>query len=121
VNVSRTNTPLHALITLNDITYVEAARALAQRVLLAEKEDAARLNLACRLVLARDAKPDERTILLQRVEYLKTQYGEGKAEAEKLLKVGESPRDASLEAATHAAWTTVCLLVLNLDEALTKE
>jgi hypothetical protein len=121
VNVSRTNTPLHALITLNDITYVEAARALAQRVLLAEKDDAARLNLAFRLVLAREAKADERDILLQRTEYLRTQYGEDKAAAEKLLKVGESPRDASLDAATHAAWTSVCLLVLNLDEALTKE
>jgi hypothetical protein len=121
VNVSRTNTPLHALITLNDITYVEAARALAQRVLLAEKDDAARLNLAFRLVLAREAKADERTILLQRVEYLKTQYGEDKTSAEKLVAAGESPRDAALDAATHAAWTSVCLLVLNLDEALTKE
>jgi hypothetical protein len=121
VNVSRTNTPLHALITLNDITYVEAARALAQRVMLAEKEDAARLDHAFRLVLSRKATPDERGILLQRVSYLTTQYTENKAEAEKLLKVGESPRDASLDAATHAAWTSVCLLVLNLDEALTKE
>ncbi|HSI62148.1 MAG TPA: PSD1 and planctomycete cytochrome C domain-containing protein, partial [Candidatus Saccharimonadia bacterium] len=97
VNVSRTNTPLHALITLNDITYVEAARSLAQRVLLAEKDDVARLNLAFRFVLARDAKADERTILLQRTEYLKTQYGEDKAAAEKLLTVGESQRDASLD------------------------
>ncbi|RBP47363.1 cytochrome c [Roseimicrobium gellanilyticum] len=121
VNVSRTNTPLHALITMNDITYVEAARTLAQRVLLAEKEDTQRLDLAFRLVLSRAASPDERGILLQRVNYLKTQFGENKAEADKLLKVGESPRDVSLEASTHAAWTSVCLLVLNLDEALTKE
>lgn len=121
VNVSRTNTPLHALITMNDVTYVEAARALAQRVLLAQKDDAARLDLAFRLVLSRNATADERGVLLQRVAYLKTQFDEDKAEAEKLLKVGESPRDASLDTGTHAAWTSVCLLVLNLDEALTKE
>lgn len=121
VNVSRTNTPLHALITMNDITYVEAARALAQRVLLAEKEDAARLDRAFRLVLSRKPTPDERGILLQRVHYLKTQFDENKAEAEKLLKVGESPRETALDASTHAAWASVCLLVLNLDEALTKE
>ncbi|QIF00713.1 PSD1 and planctomycete cytochrome C domain-containing protein [Roseimicrobium sp. ORNL1] len=121
VNVSRTNTPLHALITMNDVTYVEAARALAQRVLLAEKDDAARLDLAFRLVLSRDATADERGVLLQRVAYLKTQFDENKIEAEKLLKVGESPRDTLLDASTHAAWTSVCLLVLNLDEALTKE
>jgi hypothetical protein len=121
VNALRTNTPLHALTTLNDITYVEAARALAQRVMLAQKEDAARLDLAFKLVMARATTGDERTLLLQRLEYLKTQFSEEKDAALKLLAVGESKRDEKLDANEHAAWTAICQLVLNLDEAITKE
>ena len=121
VNVSRTNTPLHALITLNDITYVEAARALAQRVLLAEADDTARLNLAFRLVLSRDASPEEQAVLLPRLADLQARFEADQPAAEKLLTTGASPRDLSLAPVTHAAWTSLCLLVLNLDEALTKE
>jgi hypothetical protein len=117
----RTNTPLHALTTLNDITYVEAARALAQRVMLAQREDAARLDLAFKLVMARSATPDERGLLLQRLEYLKTEFTEDPGAAPKLLAVGESKRDEKIEANEHAAWTALCQLILNLDEALTKE
>ncbi|MFZ4767487.1 MAG: DUF1553 domain-containing protein, partial [Roseimicrobium sp.] len=117
----RTNTPLHALTTLNDIAYVEAARALAQRVMLAQKDDAARLNVAFKLALSRAVEPDERALLLQRLEYLKTQFSEDKDAAVKLLTVGESKRDEKLDANEHAAWTALCQLVLNLDEALTKE
>lgn len=121
VNVSRTNTPLHALITLNDITYVEAARALAQRVLLAEKDDSARLNRAFQWVLARDSQAGESALLLKRLAELRSHYAADQPASEKLLATGESPRDPSLNATEHAAWTTLCLLVLNLDEALTKE
>jgi hypothetical protein len=117
----RTNTPLHALTTLNDIAYVEAARAFAQRVMTAEKEDVARLNLAFRLAMARSPSADERGLLLQRLEYLKTQFSEDKDAAPKLLAVGESKRDEKLDANEHAAWTALCQLILNLDEALTKE
>lgn len=117
----RTNTPLHALTTLNDITFVEAARALAQRVMLAQKDDGARLDLAYKLAMARPAKSDERMLLLQRLEYLKTQFSEDKDAAQKLLAVGESKREEKLDANEHAAWTALCQLVLNLDEAITKE
>ena len=117
----RTNTPLHALATLNDIAYVEAARAMAQRVMLAQKDDTARLDIAFKLALVRLATPDERSLLLQRLEYLKTQFSEEKETAVKLLMVGESKRDEKLNATEHAAWTALCQLILNLDEALTKE
>jgi len=117
----RTNTPLHALTTLNDIAYVEAARAFAQRVMLAEQDDARRLDLAFRLATARNASPDERTLLLQRLEYLKTQFRDDPDAAQKLLAVGESKRDEKLDPNEHAAWTALCQLILNLDEALTKE
>jgi len=121
VRTLRTNTPLQALTTLNDTTYVEAARALAERVMLAEVEDPARLNTAFQLALARDPAASEKDILLQRLEYLKTQFGDDLPEAAKLLKVGESPRKESLNVPEHAAWTALCQLILNLDEAITRE
>lgn len=121
VRTLRTNTPLHALTTLNDEQYVEAARALAQRVMLAEANDAARLDRAFRLTLARHPKAEESSLLLQRLEYLKTQFSEEKDSATKLLAVGESKRDEKLPTIDHAAWTALCELVLNLDEAITKE
>jgi hypothetical protein len=121
VKTFRTNTPLHALTTLNDVAYVEAARAFAQRVMVAEKEDVARLDLALRFAMARSPSADERGLLLQRLEYLKTQFSEDKDAAPKLLAVGESKRDESLDPNEHAAWTALCQLILNLDEALTKE
>jgi hypothetical protein len=121
VRAYRTNTPLHALTTLNDVQFVEAARALAQRVLLADTNDAARLNSLYRLTLARHPKADESGILLQRLEYLKTQFSEDKPAAGKLLAVGESKPDVKLDAIELAAWTGVCQLVLNLDEAITRE
>jgi hypothetical protein len=71
--------------------------------------------------MARAATPDERSLLLQRLEYLKTQFGEDKEAAPKLLSVGESKREEKLNADEHAAWTALCQLILNLDEALTKE
>jgi hypothetical protein len=116
----RTNTPLHALVLLNDITYVEAARALAQRVMLAETTPAARLDLAFRLVTARHPSAAERGVLLGRLDRLKARYAADPASAKKLLAVGESPRDEKLDAAEHAAYAALCTLLLNLDETVTK-
>lgn len=121
VRTLRTNTPLHALTTLNDVQYVEAARALAQRVLLANSDDKARLDHAFRLVLARHPKSEESAVLLQRLDYLKLQFDDDKSAATKLLAMGESKRDEKLSATEHASWTALCELLLNLDEAITKE
>jgi hypothetical protein len=122
VKAVRTNTPLHALTTLNDTTYVEAARALAQRVM---KHGGAtpgeRLEVAFRLATARRPAADERAILLDAFARLKAVYAADKQAAVKLLRVGESPRDESLDAAEHAAYTAVCTLILNLDETLTRQ
>jgi mono/diheme cytochrome c family protein len=121
VTQTRTNTPLHALATLNDITYVEAARALAQRVMLAEADDAKRVELAFRLVLARNPTAEESKVLRAGLGRLRKQYAADPDAARKLLAVGESKRDESLDTAEHAAFAGLCLTVLNLDEALTKE
>lgn len=117
----RTNTPSHALTTLNNPTYVEAARALAQRILQHAGSDEARLDEAFERVLARPAAANEQSVLLESLARLKGRFVADPAAAEALLRVGESPRDESLEPAVHAAWTSLCLAVLNFDETLNKE
>jgi hypothetical protein len=123
VKLERTNTPLHALVTLNDVTYVEAARALAQRTLLSEKaaDDPARLAELFRRCTARLPQPAETDRLLERLNQLKTVFTDDAESAKKLISVGESKADARLAPAELAAWTGVALVVLNLDETLSKE
>jgi mono/diheme cytochrome c family protein len=121
VKQTRTNTPLHALTTLNDTTFVEAARALAERVLTAEGNDDQRIERAFRLVLARKPKAEEMEILRGGLKRLRGQYSADPAAAKKLLAVGESKRNEKLDVTDHAAFTGLCNLIMNLDETLTKE
>ena len=121
VKVARTDTPLHALVTLNDPAFVEAARVMAQRVLAAAPRDAARLDLAFRLATARLPTSAERKILTARVATLRKQFSADPAAAHDLTAIGEYARPEKLDPAEHAAWTALCLLVLNLDETLSKE
>ncbi len=117
----RTNTPLHALATLNDITYVEAARGLAERAMQSGSSPTERLDAAFRRVTARHPSSAEAAILQARFDAVKAQFTAEPAAAEKLLKVGESRAASGLDPIEHAAYASVCLLILNLDEALTKE
>ena len=121
VKVARTNTPLHALVTLNDPAYVEAARVLAQRVWAEGKTDGQRLDRAFRLVLAREPAARERLVLLARLETLRGQFAADRAEAARLAASGEAPRPSTLDETEHAAWTALCSLLLNLDEALSRQ
>ncbi len=122
IKATRTNTPLHALVTLNDITFVEAARALAQRVLLTNRgNEEAALTQVFRLVTCRGASEQEAALLKSQLGKLRVQQAADRAASLKLLAVGESKRDESLDAVEHAAWTGLCLMLLNLDEAVTKE
>ncbi len=122
VKYSRTNSPLHALTTLNDTTYVEAARALAERVMTApDRLCEQRIERAFRLVLARKPTARERQVLVTGFERLNAEYGADRPAAAALLAVGESKRDERLDPIEHAAYTGVCLTILNLDEAITKE
>ncbi|MBI5800479.1 MAG: PSD1 domain-containing protein [Verrucomicrobia bacterium] len=122
VKTPRTNTPLHALATLNDITYIEAARAMAGRVLQNGGDtDAMRLDHAFRLITARRPNATERAVLATSLARLRSQYSGDKEAALKLLSVGESKRDEWLDALEHAAWAGLCSLLLNLDETVTKE
>jgi hypothetical protein len=118
---SRTNTPLHALTTLNDVTFIEAARALAQRVMTKTQSPEERLRMIYRLVLGRPPHDNEKPVLFAALERVKIEYAASKPEALKLLVQGESKRDETLDPCEHAAYTALCLEILNLDEALTKE
>jgi hypothetical protein len=121
VRAGQTSTPLHALTTLNDPTWVEAARVLAETSMQAAGDLDGRLTHAFRRVLGR--KPtgyDLETLKRMHARQLAI-YAADLGAANQLLVVGESPRDKSLDPAGHAALTSVCLAVFNLDEALTRE
>jgi hypothetical protein len=117
-----TNTPLQALILMNDPTYVEAARALAQRALLdGGKDEKSRLTYAFRLATARPPTGKESGVLRGLLKGRLDAYRKDPKSAIKLLAVGESPYDKKLDAAELAAWTTVASTILNLDETITKQ
>jgi hypothetical protein len=121
VRETRTNTPLQALNLLNDVTYVEAARKLAERVLQEGATTDDRLTVAFRRLAARPPTNAELTVLRRTLERQLAEYRADPAAARKLLKVGESAADAKLDSAELAAYAGVCRLILNLDEAVTKE
>jgi hypothetical protein len=121
VKTTTTNTPLNALVTLNETTFVEAARAMAQLALEKGGEtDAERLSFAFRRVLARKPTDAEAEVLAGALQKQRTLFAADKDAARKLLKVGDSTRNEKLDATEHAALATVCLMVLNLDETLNK-
>ena len=121
VKPSLTNTPMHALSTLNGITYVEAARHLAKHAIQSSGDDAKRLQFAGQQLLARPPTQPELNIWLRSLERARAKFQNSPEDAKALLEMGDSPHDTSLPADEHAAYTTICLLLLNLDETLNKE
>ncbi|MEL6651730.1 MAG: DUF1549 and DUF1553 domain-containing protein, partial [Bacteroidota bacterium] len=117
----RTNSPLHALTTLNDVAYIEAARRMARRVILRAEDKSERLAYAFSLATSRPLDPEEEPILSTRLQTLHTQYEAAPDQALALLQQGEMPRDTSLNITEHAAWTGLCSMILNLDETLSKQ
>ncbi|NBO63466.1 MAG: DUF1553 domain-containing protein, partial [Acidobacteria bacterium] len=117
-----TNTPLQALILLNDPTYVEAARMLAQRALLeGGRDQIARLNWIVNRSLGRKATGSEVKVLRDLMLKQLTRYRHDREAATALLSVGESKADPAIDPAELAAWTMVATTILNLDETITKE
>jgi hypothetical protein len=116
-----TNTPLQALALMNDPTFVEAARVLAQRALLTEKTDARRIEFAFRQAVGRKPAAVETTALRKLAQAQALHYRKAPHAAKQLLSVGETKPDALLNPAELAAWTTVTGAILSLDEAITKE
>jgi hypothetical protein len=119
---SVTNTPLQALVLMNDPTFVEASRVLAQRVMDEAGEDAARrIQHAFRLSTGRLPQPRELKLLLDLATKQQAHYAADTKAAGDLLQVGESPASSRYRPEELAAWTTVASVILNLDETITKE
>jgi hypothetical protein len=119
---SVTNTPLQALVLLNDPTYVESARSLASRVMLeAPGDPGKRIQYAFRLATARVPAAQEIQVLRDLEEKELSVYRHDPEAARKLLAVGESPVNPKLDLAELAAWTVVSSSILNLDETVTKQ
>lgn len=121
VRLSTTSTPLHALTTLNDPTWVEAARVLAERVLQTSARLDERLRSAAESILCRPINDRELAMLTAAYDKQLAMFTKDPEACKALLSVGESKRNESLPATELAALTQVCLAVLNLDESLTRE
>lgn len=122
VRDTRTNTPLQALNLMNDVTYLEAARLLAERML---KEGGAtpvaRLAWAFRLAISRQPTERELQTLLRNLNSQLDVFTRHPLEAEKLLAVGEKRNDETVNRAQLAAYAAVASLILNLDETITRQ
>ncbi|MDP6892364.1 MAG: PSD1 and planctomycete cytochrome C domain-containing protein [Verrucomicrobiota bacterium] len=117
----RTNTPMHALITMNDVTYVEAARSLAEIILNEEDGIDARLALASKRVLARELSKYEMAIWKRSLERSIKEFVADLNSAKAYLSHGDSKPNEKIDPSELAAWTALCLNFLNLDETLNKE
>ena len=121
VRRERTNTPLQALMTLNDPQMVEAARRLAERT-MAEggASDAARIDYLARRLLARPLSTEERPLVERSLVTLLAYYRDHADDAKQVITVGESQPNAALDASALAGWTMLANELMNLDEVLNK-
>jgi hypothetical protein len=121
VRRERTNTPLQALVTLNDEQFVEAARHLAQTAMKEGGESFdARLDLIGRRLVARPFRDEEKQVIRTSLDDLLAHYQAHPEDAAKLIAVGESKPDAAINPSELAAWTMACNQLMNLDEVLNK-
>ncbi|MEC8895443.1 MAG: DUF1549 and DUF1553 domain-containing protein, partial [Planctomycetota bacterium] len=121
VRRARTNTPLQALVLMNDVQFIEAARKFAERVMGKDGDVEGRAVFAFRSILGRQPETAELTALARVYREYLVEFKAAQGSAAKLLSVGESPRDQKLDVNELAAWTMVTHLVLNLSETVTKE
>ena len=118
---SRSNTPLQALVLLNDPTYVEAARVIAERIIRDGGQDAHdRLQFAYRRALSREARADELSLLSSTLDQHLQKFRSDIPAAKELISVGEWPVPQDVDAAELAAWTSVARILLNLHETVTR-
>ncbi len=121
VRRDHTDTPLQALVTLNDPQFVEAARNLAQLTLSKGGDQAStRLDFIARRLLARPFRSEEANVVFDNLQKLLDFYKEHPDDARKLISLGESRADPALNVADLAAYTMLANQLLNLDEVLNK-
>jgi hypothetical protein len=116
-----TNTPLQALVTLNDPQFVEASRALAVQLLSqSHPDDRARLTAAFEKITSRPPKETELAVLENSLKRERERYQSDTASATELLQIGEHPQNTTLPIPEQAAWTQLASTLLNLSEAITR-
>jgi hypothetical protein len=121
VRRARTNTPLQALVLMNDVQFVEAARRFAERIMREGGTTASqRAAYAMRLATGRQIDEAELELLVSVFERHRAAYEQNREAAQQLVSVGEAARDDQLDVVDLAAWTMVANLILNLDETVTK-
>jgi hypothetical protein len=120
VRRSRTNTPLQALVTMNEPMFVESMRKMAERLLRGGKEDQARLNTAYLLCYSRTPSAKELQLLEDSLAKYRSRYASDPGGATELLSVGDSPTPPDLDRKELAAWSLVCGTLMNTDEFLTQ-
>ncbi len=118
VRRDRTNTPMQALVTLNDPVYIEAAQALARRMVAAAEDSHERIRLGFRLCVARPPSDEELTKLAALYAAAHAQFTQHPEQAKQLATEPIGPLPEGQNAADLAAWTLVCNVLLNLDEFL---
>lgn len=117
-----TNTPMQAMVLLNDPTFIEASRHLAQRMIReGGSEPIDRIEYGYKLALAADPGPERRAILVGGLEEYRTHFQRHKDDAAAFIRVGDSEPDISIQAPELAAYTMLASVMLNLDEAITRE
>jgi hypothetical protein len=114
------NTPQQALTLLNDPEYLEAARTFAARVLASPGGDSERIDNAYQLALARSPKPDEKRSMLGFLSVMRHEFRDKPEDAKKMLTVGFSSGGGTSEPVEMAAWTSICRVILNLHETITR-
>ena len=116
----RTNTPLQALVSLNEPAFLEASRLLAQRILEEEVEDGAILTRAFQYTLARKPTEKEKSLMTAALNRYRQRYAADIPGAIKLLSVGDANRDKSVMPAELASWMMICSTLMNTDEFLSQ-
>jgi hypothetical protein len=117
----RSNTPLQALVLLNDTIYVEAARALAERLMREGGSGTeTKIHFGYRQALGRGAQPEELRLLAALYEKHLREYQADKTAADATLHIGDHPAPKDLDSAELAAWTSVARVLLNLHETITR-
>ncbi len=121
VRESRTNTPLQALNLMNDVTYVEASRKFAERIVAASPDDSARMRFAFLTALGRVPATAEAATVTAFLTKMRARFASNAEAAHALLSQGDSPLGTGVPEAELAAWSSVASLILNLDETVTRE
>lgn len=114
------NTPTQALVLLNDPTFVEAARGLAERAVLASADDDERIVFLWRQAVSRQPDATEQSLLEQQLARRREEFAANPDAAEALLGVGIAPPASDVSREELAAWTAVARSVLNLQEAIAR-